>query len=153
MTFPSVPGVILRRFIFYFPKDLGYLGDGWVDFLTQTWSFTLYILFYELLFIRFRLNDFFYHINSKNYCEDHKDVSLKHCNVCLKGISDEGLQIGDKYFHMDCFKCATCNDILREIYYTTSTGYLCKDDYLVSFTWQLCAYILIDRSQLNHISY
>jgi len=76
------------------------------------------------------LGDNFYSVNGKNFCVQHKDVSLQHCSVCQDLISDGGLLISDQYYHLHCFTCTSCHQVLDGTYYTTDQGFLCKQCYL-----------------------
>ena len=77
------------------------------------------------------MGDNFYSVNGKNFCVQHKDVSLQHCSVCQDLISDGGLLISDQYYHLHCFTCTSCHQVLDGTYYTTDQGFLCKQCYMV----------------------
>ncbi|KAI6177023.1 LIM domain protein [Aphelenchoides bicaudatus] len=56
----------------------------------------------------------------------------KKCQICKKKCSGDILKAdGDKYFHIDCFKCKACGDSLTDTgFYTTPDGsYLCPTHY------------------------
>ena len=78
-----------------------------------------------------RLGDNFYVVNDKNYCVQHREASLQHCSVCQQVISEGGLLINNAFYHLDCFKCSKCQQILDGTYYSTDSGFLCKHDFMV----------------------
>ncbi|KAI6235365.1 Zinc finger, LIM-type domain and Villin headpiece domain-containing protein [Aphelenchoides besseyi] len=56
----------------------------------------------------------------------------KKCQICKKKCSGDILKAdGEKYFHIECFKCKACGDSLTETgFYTTTDGsYLCPTHY------------------------
>lgn len=56
-----------------------------------------------------------------------------YCQACNKKCSGEVLRVTDKYFHMSCFICRTCNTSLAH------GGFFCKDG--VYYCPQVCQYI------------
>ncbi|XP_065215240.1 actin-binding LIM protein 3-like isoform X3 [Planococcus citri] len=53
-----------------------------------------------------------------------------YCASCKKKCSGEVLRVQDKYFHIGCFKCKTCNNSLAQGgFFQKDNNYYCKDDY------------------------
>ena len=63
----------------------------------------------------------------------------KICAVCNEPITSGGfLNIGDQYFHANCFKCAECTGELSGGYFPKDGKYFCKGCYEEKFA-QKCA--------------
>ncbi|XP_077297355.1 actin binding LIM protein Uncoordinated 115a isoform X2 [Arctopsyche grandis] len=57
-----------------------------------------------------------------------------YCQACNKKCSGEVLRVTDKYFHMSCFVCRTCNTSLAHGGFFCKDGvYYCPQDYQKSF--------------------
>ena len=51
----------------------------------------------------------------KVYCPTHfKQLFGKQCSGCLQAIEGQYLQVLDKYFHAECWKCTSCQALLSE---------------------------------------
>ncbi|CAH1708510.1 actin-binding LIM protein 1 isoform X5 [Aphis gossypii] len=67
--------------------------------------------------------------------EDKKKAVTKrgktYCSGCKKKCSGEVLKIkGDKYFHIDCFKCKVCNcSLVQGLFFSEEGSWYCPDDY------------------------
>ncbi|GFY72981.1 actin-binding LIM protein 1 [Trichonephila inaurata madagascariensis] len=52
------------------------------------------------------------------------------CEVCKKKCSGNALRVQDRYFHLDCFKCAECSSSLAQGGFFVNGGlYYCSKDY------------------------
>ncbi|KAG8188427.1 hypothetical protein JTE90_007995 [Oedothorax gibbosus] len=52
------------------------------------------------------------------------------CEVCKKKCSGNALRVQDRYFHLDCFKCAECSTSLAQGGFFLNGGlYYCSKDY------------------------
>ncbi|XP_028967060.1 actin-binding LIM protein 3 [Galendromus occidentalis] len=57
-----------------------------------------------------------------------------HCELCRGKCSGNALRVGEKYFHVNCFKCAQCGDSLAQGGFFFKAGkYYCTKDYQKSF--------------------
>ncbi|XP_026814943.1 actin-binding LIM protein 1 isoform X6 [Rhopalosiphum maidis] len=67
--------------------------------------------------------------------EDKKKAVTKrgktYCSGCKKKCSGEVLKIkGDKYFHIDCFKCKICScSLVQGLFFSEEGSWYCPDDY------------------------
>ncbi|XP_050534729.1 actin-binding LIM protein 3 isoform X3 [Daktulosphaira vitifoliae] len=54
-----------------------------------------------------------------------------YCSGCKKKCSGEVLKIkGDKYFHIECFKCTVCNrSLVQGLFFSEDGSWYCPDDY------------------------
>jgi len=77
------------------------------------------------------LGDNFYSVDNKNYCQTHKEAALDKCSSCEESITEGGLQVEDKRFHLHCFQCSECRVVLDGNYYISPSGdFVCPADYM-----------------------
>jgi len=63
--------------------------------------------------------------HSSNNSPDHYPLEdqMGDCKSCGKRIGNLGVEFNYNYYHLGCFKCATCHSVIRE-----SDGFFVRDD-------------------------
>ncbi|XP_065195257.1 LIM domain kinase 1-like [Sycon ciliatum] len=56
------------------------------------------------------------------------------CSACKRAVSDSSLlEAMDKHYHVDCFRCCACNEVLPSAFYEENGKPYCKSDFIRLF--------------------
>jgi len=76
-----------------------------------------------------KLNERYYQLNDKYYCEQDKDKDIPSCSLCETLITGDYVIINDNKIHASCFVCGVCGEKIEGKFYQESGKFLCLADF------------------------
>ena len=67
--------------------------------------------------------------------DNDANEAVKLCPVCGLELGETFLSVGEKDFHLECFKCEVCGRLIDGIFFNDDNGnFICPDDFKVKST-------------------